>query len=145
MALVTINEITKNCITIKYKENSLTVFGDTKYKGVYTWCCQNSNLSDNWEKRMTKYNCLFGVEAEQIKKCLDWLWKQKVLTAAQKNVFFKFVYNCYKHKDLMWDKGLKPDPICFLCIEFETISHLFEQCEGTRRFLRVIGVNTMHD
>ena len=35
MAPVTINEITKNCITIKYKDNCLTVFGDTKYKDVY--------------------------------------------------------------------------------------------------------------
>ena len=145
MAPVKINEITENSITIKYKDNSLTVFGDTKYKDVYTWCCQNNHHSADWEKRMTKSKGLFGVEGEQIKKCLDWLWKQKCLTAAQKNIFFKFVYNCYKDKDLMWDKGLKPHPICFLCNEFENISHLFEQCEGTRRFLHVIGVNTMHD
>ena len=45
----------------------------------------------------------------------------------------------------MWDKGLKPHPVCFLCNEFENLYHLFEQCEGTRRFLNVIGVKTMHD
>ena len=69
----------------------------------------------------------------------------KNLNGSTEKLFLQVCIQLSQTQRLVWVKGLKPDPICFLCFEFENKSHLFDQCEGRRRFLLVIGVNTMYD
>ena len=55
------------------------------------------------------------IRKQDFGKITKWLWSQNKLSGFEKNIFFKLLYNCIPDKEVLWNRGLKSNPICSFC------------------------------
>ena len=89
-----------------------------------------------WNNRIQKSLEKYSINSNNLFAFNKWLWKQDAITTLEKNSIFKLLYNCIPDRDVLWDKGLKRHPLCFLCeMEYENIPHLFNACDVAQPYL----------
>lgn len=71
----------------------------------------------------------------------QWIWKLNVRPKI-KNFILKFCHSGIPVKERLQSKGVRTDPVCFLCgAKEETINHLFAECDWVKKvwFLSPLG------
>ena len=119
---------------------------ESTYKELYLVCLKSSADDLKWNIRLTAACDKYKLSTTQFESLSKPLWRDKKLTAFDKNTFYKLLFNCIRDKDVLWDKGVKSNPICFLCDEsFENLEHLFGNCPATKPFLEQLHIFSIAD
>ena len=143
---VNISEPKNDSIIIKHKDTEKILRKATKLNELYNWLLTRHHSDEEWSKRIERSCTKFGIPPNNYAKISKWLWKQKNINTFQKNLFYKMVFNCFPDKELLWDKGQKRHPLCFLCeSSFETWDHLFGHCSTIKTTLSEIGIHNLWD
>ena len=96
------------------------------------------------KKRIEKSCTKFNLNPTEFSKVSPWLWRQPRLTSFEKNLFYRLLFNCLPDKDVLWNRNLKPDPLCVFCMyEFENCTHLFESCSTMKPFLEKLQIKQL--
>ena len=128
--------IEKGKLYLKDACQKLVINGTTTYRDIYFHLLQVLHGKTAWNNRIQKSLEKFSLSSHHLFAFNKWLWKQDVITALEKNTMFKLLYNCIPDRDVLWDKGLKRHPLCFLCeMEYENIPHLFNACNVAQSHL----------
>ena len=115
----------------------------TKYKHLYRFVLENAQKYEPWKERIQQSCKRFSITEQQLKMVSKEIWSKKPLTSYERNVTFKLLCNCHKDRDVLWNKGLKPRPLCCLCDrEFENMEHLF-RCPTISPLLLKAGIQSI--
>ena len=100
-------------------------------------------------------NNIMHKKDESLRTLFEKLWRNRQFTwtkniskythlTSEKNTAFKLLYNCITDRDVLWNKGQQLHPLCYLCeSEFESLSHLFENCEVVAPRQEKIGLKSL--
>ena len=124
----------------------MSILAKTKYSQIYGACVENFHFENSWKKRIEKSCTKFNLNPTEFSKVSPWLWRQPRLTSFEKNLFYRLLFNCLPDKDVLWNRNLKPDPLCAFCMyEFENCTHLFESCSTIKPFLEILQIKQLSD
>ena len=119
---------------------------DKTYKELYRFCRESSNKETWWHMRISTSCQKFKFTPNQFLSCSKPIWRDKNLTAFEKNTIYKLLFNCIRDKDVLWNKGLKAHPICYLCdVNFENLEHLLGGCTINQKYLQPCGIKSIED
>ena len=119
---------------------------DKTYNELYRFCWESSNKETLWDMRISTSCQKFKLTPNQFLSCSKPIWRDKKLTAFEKNTIYKLLFNCIRNKDVLWNKGVKAHPICYPCdVKFENLEHLLGGCTITQKYLQPCGIKSIED
>lgn len=145
----------KQCFILEFTKENFKIVQDGKVidpmtlnsSRLYHILMQTNYNTEFMSDKISSFYSDLGVkEKSLIFKQLTKIWKHKQLTPLDKNVLFLFFLNSYLDKPTKWIKNFVEHPMCYLCqTEFETMQHLFFDCEDSEKFKIKFNFDCLED